>query len=328
MSNKTTPHNTPWNYPEERAFRLLSRLSLRTGTTAEERRRIQEELRVIKLKGVARGIMICFRIKEWMRDMRLGACEVVGHLGNLQITYALGLSQIHPIQYGLAYERKWNPLRETKGAELFLEIPWNTVPSVISLLQEHFEDDLKQLDTESDGRMGFEMGTDIFLDIRPSSVPSLRLTDASKIPLDHAPTWERIAQAKLPWVDQVTDLVRLRNSLKAHPPSSIIDLCSQLENANGLRHIPEVESGQFDCDWLQEFTENTWMSLAHAELWFRRVSKSSFSDWEELMAQGLDLPSAERFVAHARRAPLKYVGLVEALRVYQCAYLGEVCAWL
>lgn len=318
-----------WHYPEDRSLHMLRRLCKMSTRDPRERKRIEEELRVIKLKSVARSILIAFRIKEWIRHLRLGQCLAVGAYGNSQVLYAIGLSPLNPLQYGLAYERVWNPLRDTSASIMFLRVPWNVIPQVIALLQERFGNTFQQLEIEEDGRMCFQLTEGLCIHIRPSMEVNQRITDGQKIPMDHAQTWEQIGRGNIAFGAQDSDTQsKLVESLIRNPPRNIVELAHHLERANCWRDTANEHTILFDCDWLNQFADVTSMSIAQAELWYRRIRYEKFTAWGECLPKGLDVQSAERFAADAKMLVCQYEVYLEALNMYQNTYLGEVVEWM
>jgi len=315
--------NIEWHYNEERCLRYLKRLSLMSGTRADARNRIHEELRVIEQKGLAQGIVLCFRIKEWLRHMRLGQFQTVGVYGGWQVLFSLGIAPLDPLMQGLHYERAWNPLRPSSKVELFMTLPWNAIPSVISLLQTQYGDTFLQKETDADGRIGLMIGERIHLDLRGSSDPCLWLTEAEKIPLDHRPTWEAVSQCN--WIGGDPDLSMdyLRKLMIQKTIRNISDFAYALVQAKEY-NIDHPCSHYFDCDWIDSFMQQTWTSRAQAEAWFRKLWRNAFDDWKGLEAIGINRSNAESWQNSARCLFPKAECFAQALRIYQNVYIGKI----
>lgn len=104
----TLPYENPFKEMGQRAIDGLKRLGL--AERDEYRRQLLHELKVIKEKGIAEYFIIVQEIiAEAKKTQLVGAGR--GSAGGSLVCYALGITDLDPVKYGLMFERFLDPAR-------------------------------------------------------------------------------------------------------------------------------------------------------------------------------------------------------------------------
>ncbi|HLZ28969.1 MAG TPA: DNA polymerase III subunit alpha [Chloroflexota bacterium] len=80
------------------------------GLTAEHRQRLQYELEVVEKTGFAAYILFVWDFVAWARQRGI-PCGPRGSAAGSIIVYCLGIADLDPVKYGIAFERFLNPER-------------------------------------------------------------------------------------------------------------------------------------------------------------------------------------------------------------------------
>jgi DNA polymerase-3 subunit alpha len=78
--------------------------------TAEHRQRLQFELEVVEKTGFAAYILFVWDFVAWARQRGI-PCGPRGSAAGSIIVYCLGIADLDPVKYGIAFERFLNPER-------------------------------------------------------------------------------------------------------------------------------------------------------------------------------------------------------------------------
>lgn len=91
--------------------RRLKRLELSDEKAEEYRKRLREELEVIKQKGFASYFLIVADFVNWAKQQGIPVGPGRGSAAGSLAAYAMGITDLDPVRYGLYFERFLNPER-------------------------------------------------------------------------------------------------------------------------------------------------------------------------------------------------------------------------
>lgn len=126
------------NDPDEELHRqAMAGLERKTGATEIYRKRLDHELAVIRQKGFSPWFLLAADVVAMARaaGIRLGAGQ--GANPSSLVSYALGLSEIDPIEYGLIFERFLHPERRFLP-DIFISVPQNRHDELIELIVDRY----------------------------------------------------------------------------------------------------------------------------------------------------------------------------------------------
>lgn len=135
----------PNQYLKENVFDGLKKL-LNRDLTQEESSRLDYELNIIKTKGYATYFLVVADFVNWSRSHGIVATTRGSAAGSLA-SYALGITTVNPLDYGLPFERFLNPFRPSPP-DIDMDFADNQRDQVIEYVKQKYgEDKVAQIAT-------------------------------------------------------------------------------------------------------------------------------------------------------------------------------------
>jgi DNA polymerase-3 subunit alpha len=139
------PNHTLETYLTEMVFEGLKR---RYGSvTPEARERAEYELKVISDMGFAGYFLVVADFVNWAKDQRVRVGPGRGSAAGSIVSYAIGITELDPLRYGLMFERFLNPERVAMP-DIDIDFDERTRGDVIRYVQDKYgEDHVSQIVT-------------------------------------------------------------------------------------------------------------------------------------------------------------------------------------
>ncbi|MRS11714.1 MAG: DNA polymerase III subunit alpha [Actinobacteria bacterium] len=107
---------------------------------AEARERLETELEVITTKGLSAYFLIVADFVKWAKDNNIGVGPGRGSAAGSIISYALGITNLDPLEHGLLFERFLNPER-TEMPDIDIDFDDERRLDVIEYVRHKYGDD-------------------------------------------------------------------------------------------------------------------------------------------------------------------------------------------
>lgn len=135
----------PNDYLQEQVYQGLKKI-LNRELTREESTRLNYELDIIKTKGYATYFLVVADFANWTRSNGIVATTRGSAAGSF-VSYALGITTINPLTYGLPFERFLNPFRPSPP-DIDMDFADNQRDEVIEYVKRKYgEDKVAQIAT-------------------------------------------------------------------------------------------------------------------------------------------------------------------------------------